>query len=87
MSERATSTVDDADLDEYDVDELDDEYDDDETDRSVPKSLALILIIGGLLGFVSAFTLTIERIEMLLDSNYMPTCSIDSVLQCGTVMT
>ena len=73
-------------LDAYDEDDLEEYDEDDARDRSIPRSLALILTIGGILGFVAAFMLTVERIEMLLDSSYMPTCSIDSVLQCGTVM-
>ncbi len=94
MNRRAVNATDEADLDEYEADVVDDDpadvYEDDEIyDEApgAPRSLGLILTIGGILGFIGAFVLTIERIEMLLDSSYLPTCSIDSVLQCSTVMT
>ena len=31
-------------------------------------------------------TLTIEKIEMLINPDYVPTCSINPVLSCGSVM-
>ncbi|AOS65778.1 vitamin K epoxide reductase family protein [Actinoalloteichus hymeniacidonis] len=49
--------------------------------------LAWLLTIGGTLGFVAAFVLLLERIQLLIDPMYIPTCSINSVLSCGSVMT
>ena len=63
-----------------------DEYDEEELPASPPRTLGWILTIGGILGLIASFMLAVERIEMLQDPNYMPTCSIDSVLQCSTVM-
>lgn len=65
------------------------DYADDEADelpQSPPRSLAWILTIGGVVGLIASFMLSIERIAMLQDPNYLPTCSIDSVLQCSSVM-
>ncbi|GAB3301358.1 vitamin K epoxide reductase [Epidermidibacterium keratini] len=73
--------------DDAQYDDLEEEsYDVDERDRA-PRSLGWILTLGGIFGFLGAFILTIERLELLKDPNYMPTCSIDSVLQCSAVMT
>ena len=46
----------------------------------------LLLVLGGVVGFVAAFTLTIERIRLLQDPSYVPSCSINPILSCGSVM-
>jgi uncharacterized membrane protein len=43
-------------------------------------------LIAGVLGFASAFTLTLEKIEILINPAYVPSCSINPVLSCGSVM-
>jgi len=51
------------------------------------RARGLLLTIGGLVGFVSAFTLTVERFKLAEDPGYVPSCSINPVLSCGSVMT
>ncbi|WP_432543253.1 vitamin K epoxide reductase family protein [Kineococcus sp. SYSU DK002] len=51
-----------------------------------PRARGLLLLLGGLLGFVAAFTLTVERIRLLQDPAYVPSCSLNPVLSCGSVM-
>ncbi len=41
---------------------------------------------GGLVGLLAAAVLLIERIKLAEDSAYVPTCSINPVLSCGSVM-
>lgn len=48
--------------------------------------LSLLLVIGSAIGFIASFVLTLERIELLKDPNYVPTCSFNPVLSCGSVM-
>jgi uncharacterized membrane protein len=43
-------------------------------------------MIGGAVGFVAAFVLAVERIELLKDPSYVPSCSFNPVLSCGSVM-
>ncbi len=50
------------------------------------RGLALLLTIGGFIGFVAAFDLLIERIALLKDPSYVPSCSFNPVLSCGSVM-
>jgi len=50
------------------------------------RARGLLLTIGGLVGFVSAFTLTVERFKLAEDPGYVPSCSINPVLSCGSVM-
>jgi uncharacterized membrane protein len=44
------------------------------------------VLIAGVVGLVAAFTLTVEKIEILIDPAYVPSCSINPVLSCGSVM-
>ncbi|MCI4676568.1 vitamin K epoxide reductase family protein [Candidatus Mycolicibacterium alkanivorans] len=44
------------------------------------------VLIAGVIGFVASATLAIEKIEMLKNPAYVPTCSINPVLSCGSVM-
>jgi len=58
-------------------------------DRSavyVPRPSALWLLIGGVLGLAASLTLTVEKIALLIDPAYVPTCSLNPVLACGSVM-
>ncbi|MGC4939091.1 vitamin K epoxide reductase family protein [Kribbella sp. DT2] len=50
------------------------------------NGLRWLLAVGGALGFLAAFVLTVEKFHLLTDPNYTPSCSINSVLSCGSVM-
>jgi uncharacterized membrane protein len=50
------------------------------------RRLAWGLVGGGLVGFLAAAVLLIERIKLSQDSDYVPSCSINPVLSCGSVM-
>lgn len=56
------------------------------TDARRLKRLAILLVIGGALGLLAAADLLIEKIAMLQDPFYVPSCSISAVLSCGSVM-
>jgi uncharacterized membrane protein len=47
---------------------------------------ALWVLIAGVIGLASAATLTVEKIRLLQDPSYVPSCSINPVLSCGSVM-
>lgn len=53
--------------------------------RSV-RAVAWTLVVGGALGFVAAFTLMVEKLHVLSDPNYTPTCSVNAVVNCTDVM-
>ena len=44
------------------------------------------LLVGGTAGLVAAFVLVVEKIALHGDSEYVPTCSINPVLNCGSIM-
>ena len=47
---------------------------------------AWLLVVGGVVGLAAAFTLLVEKIALLEDPDYVPTCSINPILSCGSVM-
>ncbi len=52
----------------------------------VKTASAVWVLIAGVLGLAAALTLTVEKIELLIDPAYVPSCSINPVLSCGSVM-
>ncbi|MFD5831010.1 vitamin K epoxide reductase family protein [Lentzea sp. NPDC060358] len=50
------------------------------------RIVAWVLAVGGAVGLVASFVLTIEKIALLEDPFYIPTCSINPVLSCGSIM-
>lgn len=53
---------------------------------AVRTASAVYVLIAGVLGLAAALTLTVEKIEILIDPDYVPSCSINPVLSCGSVM-
>ncbi|MBP7596445.1 MAG: vitamin K epoxide reductase family protein [Candidatus Microthrix sp.] len=52
----------------------------------VGRLSALWVLIAGVVGLSSALALTIEKVELLKNPAYVPTCSLNPVLSCGSVM-
>src|SRR4051794_23488175 len=52
----------------------------------VSRASAVWILIAGVVGLAAALTLTVEKIEILINPNYVPSCSINPVLSCGSVM-
>lgn len=50
------------------------------------RALPWVLTGGGAVGLVASFVLTVEKIALLADADYVPTCSINPVLSCGSIM-
>jgi uncharacterized membrane protein len=50
------------------------------------RGLAWLYVIGGLIGLAAATALTLEKIAKLTNPAYVPTCSINPVISCGSVM-
>ena len=49
-------------------------------------SLGWLLLCGGIVGLLASFVLTVEKFALVADPAYVPTCSINPVLSCGSVM-
>jgi uncharacterized membrane protein len=52
----------------------------------VGTASAVWVLIAGVVGLAASLTLTIEKIQILIDPSYVPSCSINPVLSCGSVM-
>ena len=50
------------------------------------RALAWLLLIGGLTGLAASFVLAVEKYALLADPTYVPTCSLNPVLSCGSIM-
>ena len=90
-----THQVDDETFDGFDDDDVDHDDHADHVDAPEghlsalpvsPRARGLLLTVGGVLGFVAAFTLTIERFKLAEDPSYAPSCNISPILSCGSVM-
>ncbi|MEB3063443.1 vitamin K epoxide reductase family protein [[Mycobacterium] zoologicum] len=47
---------------------------------------AWAVLIAGVIGLVASLTLTVEKIRLLADPGYVPSCNLNPVLSCGPVM-
>ncbi|OZC97545.1 hypothetical protein CH275_25890 [Rhodococcus sp. 06-235-1A] len=47
---------------------------------------AAVFTVFSAFGLLAASTLTIERFKLLEDASYVPSCSLNPVLSCGSVM-
>ena len=50
------------------------------------KFSSIVMLVGGLTGFIASFLLTVDKIEVLKDSGYTPSCNISETLNCKSVM-
>lgn len=45
-----------------------------------------VLVIGGIIGLIAASILTLEKMHLAADPNYVPSCSLSPVVACSPVM-
>lgn len=56
------------------------------TELTLQKTLPYILIAAGTIGCVASFVLTYDKIQVLQNPGYEPSCNINPILSCGSVM-
>ena len=54
--------------------------------RAPDRRTAWVLVVGGVVGLASAVVLLVEKIRLLEDPDYVPSCSINPILSCGSIM-
>lgn len=54
--------------------------------REAKTFMAWLYIIGGLAGLKASFALTIDKMELLKNPHFVPNCSINPIISCGSVM-
>ncbi|GAB89982.1 vitamin K epoxide reductase family protein [Gordonia rhizosphera] len=52
----------------------------------VTRGTGLAVLIAGTIGLIASATLSIERFHLFTDPNYTPSCSINPIISCGSVM-
>ncbi|APX31864.1 vitamin K epoxide reductase [Brachybacterium sp. P6-10-X1] len=55
-------------------------------DSRAPRGLGMLFTVTGAIGLVMAVVLLIEKIALIEDPSYVPSCSLNPVLSCGSVM-
>lgn len=53
---------------------------------SLQKSYPYILVVGGLIGMLCSFVLTMDKFKMLENPAYQPNCNLNPILACGDVL-
>jgi uncharacterized membrane protein len=54
---------------------------------AVSRAGAWWILIAGVIGLIASATLTVEKIELLLNPSYVPSCNLNPIVSCGSVMT
>jgi uncharacterized membrane protein len=57
------------------------------TGSPVPSASAWCVLIAGVAGLIASATLTVEKIELLVNPSYVPSCNLNPIVSCGSVMT
>ena len=53
----------------------------------MPTASAWWVLIAGVAGLIASATLTVEKIAILLNPSYVPSCNLNPIVSCGSVMT
>lgn len=69
-----------------DVDRATAEREPAQTGVAVGRPSAVWILLAGLVGLLASFTLMVEKVELLIDPAYVPSCNMNPVLSCGSVM-
>ncbi|HZE17943.1 MAG TPA: vitamin K epoxide reductase family protein, partial [Mycobacterium sp.] len=56
------------------------------TGAPVPLPSAWWVLVAGVIGLCASTALTVEKIRILLNPSYVPSCNLNPVLSCGSVM-
>jgi uncharacterized membrane protein len=57
-----------------------------DTEATWYRTTPWVLIIGGVVGWLASFELTLDKIRVLADPDYSPSCDINPVVSCGSVI-
>src|SRR5581483_1684352 len=55
-------------------------------DARVSAPSAWAVLVAGVVGLVASTTLTVEKIDILVNPAYKPSCNLNPILSCGSVM-
>ncbi|MFE2412035.1 vitamin K epoxide reductase family protein [Kitasatospora sp. NPDC059408] len=50
------------------------------------RPFAWLLLIGGAVGLFASAVLTLDKLRLLKDPSYVPSCNINPIISCGSIM-
>jgi uncharacterized membrane protein len=53
---------------------------------TLKQTLPYIFLVAGIIGCMASFALTYDKIQVLQNPAYQPSCNINPILSCGSVM-
>jgi uncharacterized membrane protein len=56
------------------------------SDWKLPKTLPYILLIAGIIGYICSFVIMFDKVQILKNPHYIPSCSLNPIVSCGSVM-
>lgn len=54
--------------------------------KKLKRNLPWLLIITSVIGLLASFILTMDKIELLKNPDYNPSCNLNPVLSCGSII-
>lgn len=57
-----------------------------DTGPNLNKVLPYIFIVAAIVGLTASFALTYDKIQVLKNASYVPSCNINPIISCGSVM-
>jgi uncharacterized membrane protein len=53
---------------------------------TLQKTLPYILLVGGIIGYICAFIIMLDKVRILNNPHYIPSCDLNPIISCGSVM-
>jgi uncharacterized membrane protein len=53
---------------------------------TLAEALPWILLVGGIIGYICAFVIMWDKVKLADNPNYIPSCSLNPIISCGSVM-
>lgn len=54
--------------------------------KSLEQKMPWLLIVTGFIGLIASFILTLDKFELLKNPGYSPSCNLNPVLSCGSII-
>jgi uncharacterized membrane protein len=53
---------------------------------TLEKAIPYLLIVAGIIGLISSFAITYDKMKLLENPSYRPSCNLNPIISCGSVM-
>src|SRR5258708_4161823 len=57
-----------------------------DTRPKLARAMPFILIIGGIIGLICSFIISVDKIALLENPKFHPNCDLNPIISCGSVM-